>query len=824
MRRPSATRSSLPRQRAAASATHLLCASLTAACGAALLALPPSTARAQPAVPDAAPHSYAIPAGPLGPALTRLGRESGTLITFAPALVAGLQTGGARNTPSFAQALTQLLAGTGLEPVRGADGAYTLRRLPEAAPASAPGAAATTLSEVRVTAAAPVQPDLLPGAYAGGQIARGGRLGMLGDTDAMDAPFHITSYTAQAIEDRQATTLGEALAADPSVRSTAPSGDVADAFFIRGFAIGDNNIGEIAFDGLYGVAPNYRLLTDYAERVEVLKGPAAMVYGMSPNSGVGGGINVVPKRATQDLTRVRADYGTRSQAGGHIDVARRWGDARQFGVRFNGSYRDGRTPMDHQRREASLGALALDYTTERTQATLDLIRQREDVDAPTRRPSLATGLAVPAAPDGRRNITQRWEWYDSTEESALLKARHELDDRWSVFGSVGAARSRVDRLFNTPTIVSAAGDTRVTPSRAQFDVERQVAEAGLRGRFATGAASHQATLQWSQYEDRYRMGAVSGTAYTSNIYAPIDRPAQNVAAPASRPKRSATALRGLALSDTLGLWDERLLLTVGVRHQQVDSDSFDANGMRTATYGQSATTPLAGVVLKPWQGVSLYANYIEGLSKGDTAPSTAVNAGEVFAPYKTRQQEVGIKVDHGGLMTTASLFQIRKPSGILQDNRFTVDGEQRNRGLELSAYGEPAAGWRLYGGATWIDAELTRTSSAATQGNTAVGVPHSQFTLNAEHDLALVPGLTATATLIRTGAQYADQANRQRLPSWTTVDLGLRYRLQVAGRSTVLRATVRNATGRDYWAGASTWGTLLVGAPRSLQLSATVDF
>ena len=812
-----------PRRRTAAAA-QLWCASLAAACGAALLAVP-SRVQAQPATQDAASRSYAIPAGPLGPALNRLGRESGALITFAPDLVAGLQTAGVQGAPTLAQALAQLLAGTGLEPVAGAGGAYTLRRLPEAAPA--PGTASgttTTLSEVRVTAAAPVQPDLLPGAYAGGQIARGGRLGLLGQTDAMDAPFHVTSYTAQAIEDRQSTTLADALAVDPSVRSTAPSGDVADAFFIRGFAIGDNNIGEIAFDGLYGVAPNYRLLTDYAERVEVLKGPTAMVYGMSPNSGVGGGINVVPKRATQDLTRVRADYGTRSQGGGHIDVARRWGDARQFGVRFNGSYRDGRTPMDHQRREATVGALALDYTTERSQVTLDLIRQREDVDAPTRRPSLAAGLAVPAAPDARRNITQRWEWYESTEESALLKARHELTDRWSVFASVGAAQSKVDRLFNTPTITSAAGDTRVTPTRAQFDIERQVVEAGVRGRFTTGAASHQTTLQWSHYEDRYRMGSVAGAAYTSNLYAPIERPAQSVAAPASLPKRSATELRGFALSDTIGLLDERLLVTLGLRHQQVDADNFDTSGVRTATYGKSATTPLAGVVFKPWQGVSLYANYIEGLSRGDTAPSSAVNAGEVFAPYKTRQQEVGIKIDHGTLMTTASVFQIRKPSGYLQNNRFAVDGEQRNRGLELSVYGEPAAGWRLYGGATWIDAELTRTNSAATQGNAAVGVPRTQFTLNAEHDLALVPGLTATAGLTRTGAQYADQANLQRLPSWTTVDLGLRYRLQVAGRSTVLRATVRNVTGRDYWAGSSTWGTLLVGAPRSVQLSATVDF
>lgn len=583
---PAAPFPALPRSRQrTAAAAHLLCASLAAACGVALLA-GPARAQAQPAAPEAAPRSYAIPAGPLGPALNRLGRESGALITLTPDLVAGLQTAGVQGAPTLAQALGQLLAGTGLEPVAGAGGTYTLRRLPEAAPAQGAAGATTALSEVRVTAAAPVQPDLLPGAYAGGQIARGGRLGLLGQTDAMDAPFHITSYTAQAIEDRQATTLADALAVDPSVRSTAPSGDVADAFFIRGFAIGDNNIGEIAFDGLYGVAPNYRLLTDYAERVEVLKGPTAMVYGMSPNSGVGGGINVVPKRATQDVTRVRADYGTRSQGGGHIDVARRWGDARQFGVRFNGSYRDGRTPMDHQRREASLGALALDYTTERTQVTLDLIRQREDVDAPTRRPSLAAGLAVPAAPDARRNITQRWEWYESTEESALLKARHELTDRWSVFASAGAAQSKVDRLFNTPTITSAAGDTRVTPTRAQFDIERQVVEAGVRGRFTTGAASHQATLQWSHYEDRYRMGSVAGTAYTSNLYAPIDRRTVRGGS-ASRPKRSATELRGMALSDTIGLWDERLLVTLGLRHQQVDSDNFDTSGVRTATYGKA---------------------------------------------------------------------------------------------------------------------------------------------------------------------------------------------------------------------------------------------
>ncbi|MDA8523171.1 TonB-dependent receptor [Acidovorax sp. NCPPB 4044] len=791
----------------------------------ALAALGPAAALAQPMPPaeGAAPRGYAIGPGPLAPALNRLGRESGTLITFDPALAAGRATPGVQGTRTVDGALAALLRGTGLEAVPGQDGAYSLRRTPEAA-AAPPARGATVLQEVTVAAAATAGPDALPAAYAGGQVARGARLGLLGQTDTMDAPFHITSITAQAMEDRQTTTVADALAADPSVRSAAPGGDVADAFFIRGFAIGDNNIGEVAFDGLYGVAPNYRLLTDYAERVEVLKGPAAMLYGMSPNSGIGGGINVVPKRAAEDLLRLRADAGTRSQAGGHVDFARRFGEGRAFGVRFNGGRRTGDTPMDHQHRGATLGALALDYTGERTQATLDLLHQQEAVDAPTRRPALAAGIPVPAAPDARRNITQRWEWYDSTEKSALLRVQHALHPQLSAFASAGAAQSDVDRLFNTPTVVNPAGDTRVTPTRARFDVRREAQEAGLRGRFATGGAMHQVTLQWSRYEDRYRMGSVAGSAYTSNLYAPIDRPAQSVAAPATTPQRSGNHLRGIALSDTIGLLDDRLIAVLGVRRQHVGADNFDTAGLRTGTYAQSATTPMAGIVFKPWTGVSFYANAIEGLSKGDTAPGTASNAGEVFAPYKARQREIGVKVDHGRFMTTASLFQIRKPTGLMEGDRFTVGGEQRNRGLELTAYGALPGGWRLHGGATWIDAELTRTGNPATTGRTAVGVPRAQFTLQAEVDAAAVPGLTLTAGAVHTGAQFADAANTQRLPAWTTLDLGLRWRTRVAERDTTFRALVRNATGRNDWAGASTWGTLLQGAPRTLQVSATVDF
>ena len=117
-------------------------------------------------------------------------------------------------------------------------------------------------------------------------VARGSRVGVLGNRDYMNTPFSINSYTEKTIEDQQAVTVGDVARNDASVRFVGQTGGILDAFFIRGFPVGEGNAGEIAFDGIYGVAPNYRLFTDYIERVEILKGPAAFLYGMSPASSI----------------------------------------------------------------------------------------------------------------------------------------------------------------------------------------------------------------------------------------------------------------------------------------------------------------------------------------------------------------------------------------------------------------------------------------------------------------------------------------------------------------------------------------------------------
>ncbi|BBP76143.1 TonB dependent/Ligand-Gated channel TonB [Pseudomonas sp. Ost2] len=779
----------------------------------------PSALAATPAQLDgAAIRTFNIVPGPLGATLSRFAVETGIALSFQPALTEGLTSPGLSGSYSTQEAAARLLSGSGLEMVARSDGSYTL------APRPTDSAGGLTLSQTTISATE-ARPDALPAVYSGGQVARGGRLGLMGNKDLMDAPFSVSNYTSTLIKDQQAVTVADVLERDSSVRSTGQTGGVVDSFFIRGFPVGEGNLGELAFDGVYGVAPNYRVFTEYAERIEVIKGPGALLYGMSPNSGVGGVINVVPKRSLdEDLTRFTASYGLNTQVGGHVDISRRFGEGRQFGVRINGSTQQGDTAIDNQSRDVDIGAISLDYQGERLRTTLDLISQKEQFDAPSRPFLIDPSVKVPSAANGRINVSQDWGWAETRDKAALLGAEYDLNDALTVFAHAGGGKSNVARMSDqTPTILNDAGDTSSTPGYYKFEVERYTVDAGARLRFDTGPVSHSATLQVTRYQDELSRGIISGPRVLSNLYHPIDRPKPFIAEPDAL-KVSETELSGAALADTLSMMEERLQVTLGLRKQNIKSDNYNAAGAVTTSYDESKTTPLFGVVVKPWEHVSFYYNYIEGLSKGDVAPATASNSGEIFAPYVSRQQEVGVKIDYGTFTSTLSLFQIKKPSGELASGVFSVQGEQRNRGVELNVFGEIAEGTRLLGGVTLLDAELTKTGTAANRGNTPVGVPEVQANLWAEWDTPWIEGLTLTSGAIYTGSQYVNQANTQELDPWTRFDIGARYSTRIAEHPTTFRATVQNVFDREYWSGVASYGAFSQGSPRTLQLSASVDF
>ncbi|WP_442895030.1 TonB-dependent receptor [Bradyrhizobium sp. AZCC 1578] len=669
----------------------------------------------------------------------------------------------------------------------------------------------------------PSQPGVVP-AFAGGQVAQGARLGMLGNTNTMKSPFNVTSYTDKFIRDQQAATGADALILDPSVRSTHPTGGIVDSFNIRGFPINEGNNGEFAFEGLYGIAPSYRIFTDYVERIEVLKGPSAALSGIAPNGGVGGVINVVPKRAGEDLTRLTASYGSAARFGGHWDVARRYGQGKEWGVRASGSLRGGDTPIDRQSETTGVGSLALDYQGERYRSWLYLIAQTDRFDAPSRPFLMTAGVPVPKAPDGRLNVTQPWEWSRINDQSVLWRNEYDVNDQVTLFADVGGSRTNVERFFGLPTITNAIGSTTSTPQFFGLSIDRHTYDGGVRARFDTGFVRHAVTFQASVYHDALHRRLTNGSPVTSNIYSPTVAPTQFANEISDRPRLSDSHLTGLSIADTLSVLDERVLLTLGVRRQGVEVNNYLSNvGTLMNASDKSATTPVVGLVVRPRDNVSLYANYIEGLSKGDVAPQGASNQGEVLAPYIAKQYEAGIKVDFGRIATTFSAFEISKASGELLAGRFSATAETQVRGLEFNVFGELRPDVRVLGGVSLLDGTLTKTAIAANVGHTPIGVPNVQANIGAEWDLPWVRGLTLNGAVIYTGRQFVDAANKQPIPDWTRLDLGARYTTAINGRKTVFRANVQNVTGESYWSSVASFGTFFLGAPRTYLLSMTVD-
>jgi len=287
-----------------------------------------------------------------------------------------------------------------------------------------------------------------------------------------------------------------------------------------------------------------------------------------------------------------------------------------------------------------------------------------------------------------------------------------------------------------------------------------------------------------------------------------------------------TKLHSLALSDTLGFADDQVLLTLGARRQTLQTLGYAyTTGVQTADYRKIATSPVLGLVVKLNPNFSLFANSIQGLSQGPEAPIGSANVGQVFAPYKSKQLETGIKYDQGTFGSTFSLFQIKQPSGITDGvtRVFSIAGEQRNRGAEWSIYGEPVSGLKLIGGASYIDAKLTQTAGGLDNGNTAVGVPKWQYNAGVDWAVPGTTGLGLNLGVTRTGGEYVDLANTLRIPAWTRVDAGASYVTAIDGRQVTFRAAVLNIGNSNYWASAL-GGYLTEGASRTIKLSASVDF
>ena len=635
--------------------------------------------------------------------------------------------------------------------------------------------------------------------------------------DIMDVPSTVNVVTREVLELQAAGGLYDALRNTAGVTRQQNGGDTWDQLVIRGIAV--ENRTNYRLNGSLPVMNFSQAPMEDKERVEVLKGATALYYGFTSPAGV---VNFVTKRAgAKPVSTVGMTVDQNGSAVATADVARRFGEQQQVGVRINaaggtlGSYLD--NVGNGNRKFASA---ALDWRVNARlllKADLEYDQRRVTEQAGIALPTAVNGvITLPAAVDPKRLIGPDWAKFDAQSRNAMLRADYALSDDWALTVEAGHAETARDRglaifrLTNAAALATGAG--RITGNLQHSVVDSNMLRAELAGTVATGAVQHDLTIGATRtdkgqdpiYQANYTIAA-------QNLYNPVPITSYTIGAYPTTPTTAALSSRdsGVYVLDRL-TFSPHWQAVAGVRSVQYRSDQG------TNHYDVSKTTPMAALIYKLHPDLSFYASSSQGLEEGETAPTGSANVGVRMAPGVSRQKEVGARWRvEGGTLVQAALFDISRPGYYTNSaNIFTADGEQRYRGLELSAQGKltPSLSWQT--SAQLLDPEFRHINA---DYNGKLPENASKQTGSAFLSYELADGLSLNGGAYYTGRRPVNDLNQAFLGGVTLFSVGGRY----AVNNMVWQLNVDNAAGKQHWAGAGT--RLASGAPRLIKLSVKVD-
>lgn len=285
-----------------------------------------------------------------------------------------------------------------------------------------------------------------------GTITRAG-VGLLGNKAIIDTPFAVSGITDDLIRDQFVRTVKDAVAFDPSVRQGNAPGTQFEQFTIRGLPL---LAVETSFNGLYGLVGGRRANLAGAERVEIFKGPNALLNGISPFGALGGTINIVPKRARLGQDQIGELSFTGRSTIGFASIGTRTADE-AFGVQVGTQIADGNTPIRTNELFDFTVNVAADYRAGGLAVTIDAGHDYSEYQAPESLLGVAAGVAIPRAPMLTVSLSQRYANYRVEGQRAVLGLRYDsvAIGRYPA-GSAAGAPSR-------PTISrQACGSTRPT--------------------------------------------------------------------------------------------------------------------------------------------------------------------------------------------------------------------------------------------------------------------------------------------------------------------------------------------------------------------------
>lgn len=779
------------------------------------VALAAETASTQPRTQ----FSFAMAAKPLPQALSDFSRITGISVVYTDEAPYGLNAPAVSGQMSAEQAMQQLLSGSGFT-FRRTD-AHTLALEP------APTEGALNLGATTITSVLDQTMSYQPPPT--GSVMRSSAL-------LQETPQTINVIPAQVIRDQAPRNLDDALANVSGITQGNTLASTQDSVMTRGF--GDNRNGSIMRDGMPVIQG--RGMNATVDRVEVLKGPASLLYGIQDPGGV---VNMVSKQP--ELTQYNAltlrgsTYGDgKNGSGGGLDSTGALGDS---GLAY-------RMVLDHEDEDywrnfgthrETLVAPSLAWFGENTQLLFSY-EHREFLTPFDRGTIIDPRTNHPLDISRKERLDEPFNNMEGRSDLYHFEADHQLNDDWSAhFGyswnreTYDASQVRVTAIdTNKGTLTRSMDGTQNAISTDRFttaSLEGKVNVLGMQHDLVFGVDDEYRKIY---REDLIRQKSLSTFSYVNPVYG--REVAGTTVSPADSAQTDQLRSDSVFVQDSIHLTDQWILVAGG-RFQEYDQYAgkgvpFKAN---TDSNGQK-WVPRAGLVYRYTDELSFYGSYTESFKPNSTiAPlsgSSVVLDGSV-APEEAKSWEIGARLEMPGRITgNVALFDIKKRNVLIANSEgpttiYSAAGEVRSRGLEVDVSGQLSDRWSLIGSYAYTDAEVIEDPDY--KGKKLQNVAKNSGSLSAVYDFGSIVGgdqLRVGAGARYVGERAGNAVNDFDLPGYTVADAFATYDTKVEGQKVKFQLNVKNLFDRTYYTSAASRFFVSMGDSRQVSLSSTLEF
>ncbi|NWD23461.1 TonB-dependent receptor [Pseudomonas yamanorum] len=805
------------RATSAGSVKQWLGASVLAVSGLALLPL--GVAQAAEAQQQSTVFNFALAAKPLPQALSDFTRVTGISVVYTDEAPYAIKAPAVSGQMSATQAMQRLLGNSG----------FTFRQIDARTLAlePLPTEGALNLGATTINGAALASDTTSYQPPPTSSVMRSHGL-------LLETPQTVNVVPAQVMRDQQPRNLDDALTNISGITQANTLGSTQDAVMLRGF--GDNRNGSIMQDGMPLVQG--RALNSTAERVEVLKGPSSLLYGIQDPGGV---VNIVSKKPeliqSTSLTVRGSTFGDgKNGSGGNLDTTGPIGDS-GLAYRLIVDHEDEDYWRNYGTHRESLIAPSLAWYGDSTKL-LFAYEHREFLSPFDRGTAIDPKTNHPLNIPSTRRLDEPFNNMEGRSDLYRFEADHDLNDDWKAhFGyswnreTYDASQVRVVKVNTNGTLTRSMDGTQGALTTDRF------ATASLEGKVNVAGMQHDLTFGLDdEYRKIYRADLIRQSPRgTFNYNDPVygnEVAGTTVSAPDSN-QTDLLRSDSLFMQDSIHLTDQWILVG-GARYQMYDQYAGKGIPFTANTNGNGQKwVPRVGLVYRYTDELSFYGSYTESFKPNSTiaplANKTILDGS--LEPEQSKSWELGTKLDIPGRITaSAALFNIEKRNVLVQvgdglTSVYSVAGKVRSRGLELDASGQLTDKWSVIGSYAYTDAVVTEDPEL--KGNRLQNVAKNTGSLSAVYDFGSILGgdqLRVGAGARYVGERSGDAANSFDLPGYTVADAFATYDTKVDGQKVKFQVNVKNLFDRTYYTSAVNTQFVSIGDARQVSVSSTLEF